>query len=84
MNAADKFFFLLLFSLLLSFNSMSQITIDIQYYDNRNIPDELFGFHMSNFFEQCVCYDPVSPGPPVDSIEQCMSYAADLKPRVVR
>ncbi|MFN3939678.1 MAG: hypothetical protein ACK4IY_03760, partial [Chitinophagales bacterium] len=63
---------------------LTQITVDIQYYDNRDVPDELYGFHMSNFFEQCVCYDPVSPGPPVDSIEQCMGFAADLKPRVVR
>lgn len=31
-----------------------------------------------------ITVDPVSPGPPIDSIEQCMGFAADLKPRVLR
>jgi len=45
----------------------------------------MYGFHMSNFFEQCVCYDPAYTGPfTVDSINQCMAFAAALKPKVVR
>lgn len=84
MEAIYKFFLLTSFNFFIFTIGISQITIDIQYYDNRDVPEELYGFHMSNFFEQCWCYDPDSPGPELDSIEQCMGFAADLIPAVVR
>ena len=63
----------------------SQVTVSISYYNNKDIEPNLWGFHMSNFFESCECYDPddTSPGPDAD-IDLCMQIAANLKPRVLR
>ncbi|MCB9022408.1 MAG: T9SS type A sorting domain-containing protein [Chitinophagales bacterium] len=63
----------------------AQVTVSISYYNNKAIEPDLWGFHMSNFFESCACYDPedTSPGPDVD-IDLCMQMAANLKPRVLR
>lgn len=61
-----------------------QVTVDILYHDNRDVENGLYGFHMSNFFESCICYDPDSPGGGNDTIDLCMQMAADLKPRVLR
>ena len=63
----------------------AQVTVCISYYNNKAIEPDLWGFHMSNFFESCACYDPedTSPGPDVD-IDLCMQMAANLKPRVLR
>ena len=63
----------------------AQVTVSISYFNNKAIEPDLWGFHMSNFFESCACYDPedTSPGPDVD-IDLCMQMAANLKPRVLR
>ncbi|MBK7109107.1 MAG: hypothetical protein KA954_14210 [Chitinophagales bacterium] len=62
----------------------AQVSASIYYHDNRDIETNFYGFHMSNFFEQCICYDPDSPGTPDPDIDQCMEFAASLKPKVVR
>jgi len=63
----------------------AQVTVSISYYNNKDIEPDLWGFHMSNFFESCECYDPedATPGPDTD-IDLCMQMAANLKPRVLR
>lgn len=75
---------LFLFSIIYSSSLNAQVSVSIYYHDNREVETNLYGFHMSNFFEQCICYDPDSPGPSDDDIDQCMSFAASLKPKVVR
>lgn len=66
-------------------NLQAQFSLNITYYENVDVEPNMYGFHMSNFFEQCVCYDPLYTGPfTVDSINQCMSFAAALKPVVIR
>ncbi|HET8963379.1 MAG TPA: hypothetical protein VFM99_05755 [Chitinophagales bacterium] len=62
----------------------AQVSVSIYYHDNREIETNLYGFHMSNFFEQCICYDPDSSGLSDPDIDQCMDFAAALKPKVVR
>ncbi len=63
----------------------AQVTMSISYYNNKDIEPDLWGFHMSNFFESCRCYDPEDPAPiPNDTIDLCMQLAANLKPRVLR
>ena len=62
----------------------AQVTLDILYHDNREVENGLYGFHMSNFFESCLCYDPDGPGGGNDTIDLCMQMAANLKPRVLR
>jgi hypothetical protein len=73
------------FILILSSSSVfCQVTVDIRYHDNREVENGLYGFHMSNFFESCKCYDPDSIGGGNDTIDLCMQMAANLKPRVLR
>jgi len=64
--------------------SQTDFTLHIYYAQNQPIQNELYGVHMSGFFDRCRCYDPDSVGGGVDSINQCMEYAAALQPRVLR
>ena len=64
---------------------LAQVTVSISYYNNKAIEPDLWGFHMSNFFESCECYDPEDPSPdPITWIDLCMQMSANLKPRVLR
>lgn len=71
------------FSVLLS-KAQTEFTLHIYYAQNQPVDKELYGVHLSGFFDRCRCYDPDSVGGDVDSINQCMEYAAALKPRVLR
>ena len=47
----------------------AQVTVDItSIIDNREVENGLYGFHMSNFFESCLCYDPDGPGEDNDTM----------------
>ena len=76
-------FTLILFATTISF-SQTNFTLHIYYAQNQPVEDDLFGVHMSGFFDRCRCYDPDSVGGGVDTIDQCMEYAAALKPKVLR
>lgn len=77
----QKQYFIFLFS---TSHSFAQINLTIDVSQHYKITNPMYGFHTSDFFQHCVCYDPdLPPGGDID-IDLCMQYARDIQPQVLR
>lgn len=74
-------FFMLVFCLV---TLKAQLTINMDVADHYTLSNPNYGMHTSDFFEHCACYDPDLPGGGIPAIDQCMDYAASMKPQVLR
>lgn len=59
-------------------------TLDMEDANHGPVEGGINGGHLSDFFENCFCYDPMEPGGGVDSIDLCMQLFGNLQHQTVR
>mgnify|MGYP006052556557 FL=1 len=60
------------------------LSLSLDVSNHYKLSDPLYGFHTSDFFEHCPCYDPDLPPTGDPLINQCMDYASTMLPQTLR